>query len=455
MNKNRIFQYKERGAALLIFVVMFVAVSLSFILTIGHGVYEDYATFKAFFDGTRSYYAAEAGIEDAIHRHRDGDAYSNSETFMLGGVTVMTTRTVQNGVSYTIISEGHAQSAVRKSAVVLEIGNGASFNFGLQSGNGGIALSNNSKIRGNVFSNGTVLGQGSATAYGDVISAGSTGRIEHIHATGTARAHTIVDSNIGKDVYCNTVDNSNVGGLVYCNTALATTNPLPTPDFPGPADEIPQPLPIPDSQINDWKTGIVNTGTVIPSTDARCAGGTYIIDSNTRLGNVKIECNVEIRKKGSGTTVIIDNPVWISGNLTFSQGPTIVASSSLGARSVQIIVDKENNRLTSSKISVNQSTQFNSGSPSSYVLLLSMNNSAENSGTEKAIDLAQSANGKVLVYASHGLVDMGNSISLKEVTAHQINISNGAEVIYESGLMNLLFTSGPGGGFTISSWQEV
>ena len=448
MNKY-IHTHSSRGAALLIFVVLFLATSLSFILAIGRGVYDDYVTFKTFFEGKRSFYAAEAGIEDAVHRHRDGDEYSNSETFAIGDMTVSTTRT-SDGASFTIVSEGHAGDAHRESEVVLEIGDGASFNFGLQSGNGGITLSNNSSIQGNVFSNGAVVGQGSATVYGDVISAGASGLVDHVHATGTVRAHTITDADIEGHAYCDSIDNSDVGGYIYCNSVTATTNPAPAPDFPGTPDESVQPMPIPDTQIEEWKTNITTTGTVIPSTDARCAGGTYVINTNTTLGNVKIECNVEIRKQGAGTTVIIDNPVWIMGNLTFSQGPTIVASSSLGTRSVQIIVDNESNRLTSSKISVNQSTQFNSGSPSSYILLLSMNNSAENGGTEKAINLAQSANGKVLVYASHGLVDMGNSISLKEVTAHQISISNGASVIYESGLINLLFTSGPGGGFTIT-----
>jgi hypothetical protein len=84
-----------------------------------------------------------------------------------------------------------------------------------------------------------------------------------------------------------------------------------------------------------------------------------------------------------------------------------------------------------------------------------MNNDAENSGSATAIDLAQSANGKVLVYAPHGRVAMGNSISLKEVTAHQIDINNGAQVIYESGLMSLLFTGGAGGGFSIADWREI
>ena len=42
-----------------------------------------------------------------------------------------------------------------------------------------------------------------------------------------------------------------------------------------------------------------------------------------------------------------------------------------------------------------------------------------------------------------------------KVTKLTIHLGNNADVIYESGLVNLLFTSGPGGGFTIGSWQEI
>jgi hypothetical protein len=59
------------------------------------------------------------------------------------------------------------------------------------------------------------------------------------------------------------------------------------------------------------------------------------------------------------------------------------------------------------------------------------------------------------VYAAHGEVQLANNISLKEVTAYRIRLKNSAEVIYETGLASLLFNSGPGGGYSISSWAEI
>jgi hypothetical protein len=442
MNKNT-FQktVHTKGAALLLFVVLFLATSLSLVLSIGRGVYDDVAMYKVLESGKESFYGAESGVEDAILRHKEGDDYSDTENFTFKNVAVSITRTIITDY-YQIIAEGNQRGAVRKSYVELVVGDGATFSFGLQSGNGGITMSNNSKVRGNVFSNGTVVGQGSATVYGDIITTEATGLVDSIHATGSVYAHTIDNSTIDMDAH-------------YFDPSTITATIVAGTQYPGSADQAAVSMPIPDSLIDEWKTTIETTGTIIASTSPQCSSGTYTIDTTTTIGNVKIECNVDMKKQGASTVITITGPIWVEGNLSFSQGPSIVASSSLRSRSVQLIADDESDRLTSSKITVNQSTVFSSGSAASYVLLLSNNNSAETGGTEKAVNLAQSVNGKVLVYAGHGLVDMGNSISLKEVTAYQISISNGTEIIYESGLANLLFTAGPGGGFTISSWKEV
>lgn len=441
MNERNKQPHTERGAALLLFVIFFLIASTILVFGIGRGAYDDLVVYRTLVEGKQSYYAAEAGIEDAIYRHRKVKQYSNSNSFTLGNTTVVMGRTLVVD-SYIIIAEGTTGNAVRRSEVKITVGDGASFNFGLQSGNGGIFLSNNSKIYGNVFSNGTVEGQGNATVFGDIVSAGPTGLAQTIHATGSVWAHNLSSATIDTDAY-------------YYATGTRVATVVSGNSFPGSVDQATATLPISDSMIEKWKTDIATTGTVIASTSAQCSSGTYTIDTDTTLDNVKIECNVDMKKQGAATTITIAGPLWISGNLSFSQGPTIVASSSLGSKSIAVIVDNESNRATSSKVSVNQSTTFNSGSTQSYVVIISMNNSAEMGGTETAIDLAQSANGKILVYASHGLVAMGNSISLKEVTAHQIDVNNGATIIYESGLMSLLFSSGPGGGYVITSWKEI
>ena len=434
---NKARQQKTRGAALLIFIVFFVLTSTLVVLGIGDGAYDDLVLYRTLESGKKSFYASESGIEDAIYRYRNGKNYSNSESFSVGGVSVLVTRTFVTD-KYEFIARADDQNKIRKNEAGIIIGDGVSFEFGLQGGNGGITQSNNSKVYGDVFSNGQVIGAGNATVYGDIVSAQTTGLVSSIHATGSAWAHTISGSQVDKDAYYVNKVGTIVGGI----------------SFPGSPDQATATFPISDTLVQEWKQGITDTGTVISSTSPQCAGGTYMIQSDITLGNVKIECNVHIKKQGASTKVTFTGPIWIQGNLDFSSGPSIVASTSLGILSAVVIVDKETSSTTAGLISVNQATDFTSGDQKSFVLLLSMNRSAELGGVVKAIDVAQSANGKVLLYASHGRIDIGNSITLKEVTGYQINVNNGATVVYEAGLASLVFKSVIAG-FAITKWKEI
>jgi hypothetical protein len=158
---------------------------------------------------------------------------------------------------------------------------------------------------------------------------------------------------------------------------------------------------------------------------------------------------------GNNTDVTLSGPLWIDGNLTLEKA-TFHIPSTLGTKSVQIVVDDPENHATGSKIVVQNSTTFvDDDGGSSYVLLLSRNNSAKNGGSEVAIDLAQSANGKVLVYAAEGEINLANSVTMKEVTGYHIVLGNNTNVQYETGLANLLFSGGPGGSYVLTQWQEI
>lgn len=440
MSKRPRQQKEARGAALLLFIVIFLLTSLTLVLFIARSAYDDLASYRILSEGKASFYGAEAGIEDAVHRHRQGKSYSNTESFSISGTNVSVDRTVVVDI-LTITAEGDNDDSIRKSELGLAIGDGTSFNFGMQSGDGGITMLNSSSVLGNVYSNGSVEGAGNYV-YGEVVSAGASGLIDSIHATGSAWSHTITDSVIDGDAY-------------YYSPATITGTVVGGTSNPGAADQPTIELPISDEQIEEWKQDIEDSGTVIASTSPECSSGTYLIDTSITLGNVKIECNVEMKKQGATTDIIITGPIWISGNLDFTSGPAVIASSSLGLRSVQIIVDNESDRLTSSKVTVNNATNFSSGNNQSYILIISMNESWESGGTEKAIDLGQTTTGKVLVYAAHGLIEVGQSTNLKEITAYRIRLINTAQIVYESGLLNILFTAGPGGGYTVSSWREV
>jgi hypothetical protein len=256
-------------------------------------------------------------------------------------------------------------------------------------------------------------------------------------------------------VWANTIDHITAGGSAYYNVQVGTNaqNPVSgtryTPSTNLPAAS----FPISTTTIQEWKDDINNTGTVITAADPLCSSGTYDINTSISIGNVRIDCDVDIK---STAVVTLTGPIWVQGNLDFTNTVVINAHASMGRKSVPIIVDKPSNRLTSSKIDLQNSATFNgSGDSRSYILLLSMNNSSSLGGSEVAISLKNTVNGDLLVYAADGMVDIQNSISLKEVTAHKVKIRNSAQVIYETGLADIVFEAGPGGAYALEDWRQV
>jgi hypothetical protein len=147
--------------------------------------------------------------------------------------------------------------------------------------------------------------------------------------------------------------------------------------------------------------------------------------------------------------------VWVKGNVTLSNSGTIQIAPSISGRTAAIIADDPANRSSGSTIKISNSTSYLGSGTNSYVMLVSRNTSAQNGGGVKAIEVSNSVSGKLLVYAPHGEILLQNSASIKEVTGWRTRLQNSATVIYETGLANLIFTSGPSGGYQIGSWGEV
>jgi hypothetical protein len=431
---------------MLVFVLFFAFTSSVMMFALNQSIYLDFSDFRRLTQSKQALLTSESLLEDVVYRQIfDSFSLNTTESLALANATAYAT-TTYDSVEDKYLSESSALfgTVIRKSEASIILTGGSSFSYGLQAGTGGITLANNSSIVGNVYSNGIVTGAGSAEVAGDIVSAGPTGRINTITATGSVYANTINRITAGADAYYNVQIGTNAQNPVAGTRYTPVTN-QPLVDFP-----------ISTTTIQGWKDDITTYGTVITAADPLCSSGTYTINTSITIGFLKVECNLDIRKTGGGITVTLDGPIWVAGNLSFSQGPTLQVDSSLGRRSVQFIADNPSNRLTSSRIEVRNSTQFNgSGDSRSFIMLLSMNESAALAGTQKAIDVSQSANGKVLVYADRGLIDIGNGIVLKEVTGYKINVAQNADVIYESGLSSLLFTSGPGGGYSLEDWRQV
>ncbi len=381
----------------------------------------------------QSYYTSESGIEDMLLRMTDADlSYEESYDLSLAGATT-TIDLVENDGTYNISSYGDKDGYARALEVSLTpISEGSSFNYGIQTGQGGMLMKNDSTIVGNLYSNGNVVGVNSAHATGDVWVVGETGTIDGFDVWGDAHAHTIANSEIGGDAYY-TVD----GGKNTFNGAEY----VPSPD-PDPVD-----FPITDEQINNWKD-IAESGGIM--------SGDYTYgEGETSLGLKKIVGNLTI--DGTGDDVFnLTGTLWVTGNLTLQNNGVIQLDPAYGTGSGMIIVDGDieikNNFIICGSEGYNGSDACNETNDS-YVMLLTTTDQLDSS--DPAIWMQNNAQLHGILYAPYGLLFIDGNATLKEATAYQIQAENNCEIIYESGLINLSFTSGPGGGWDISDWREI
>lgn len=422
---------KKNGQAVILAVLLFFIGSFIFIVGIAAPVTAHLREVGDLGRSKQSFYLSESSIEDVMYRVMNALSVSPTETLTIDGFAASTS-VVDIPGGKRITANGDTANLIRKSQAEVIEGIGVAFFYGMQSDNGGVFMENFSSVVGNLYSNGPITGQNLNMVYGTVVSAGPSGFLDEVHATGSAYAYEIEDSQIdGNAYYDTTITNTLVSGNLY----------------PGSPNQATSSLPISDALIDLWKAEAEAGGTITGT----CP---YQVSSSTTLGPIKINCDLTIDSPTA--TVTLGGPVWVVGNINMKSGPTIRIDPSLGSKSVPMIAHNPADRITSSKIILENNTVFQgSGTPNTYVLMISQNNSAELGGAQEAIDVKNSATGAFLVYAAHGEIILQNNISLKEVSAYKIHLKNSAQVVYETGLASLLFSSGPGGGFDIDTWKEI
>jgi len=290
----------------------------------------------------------------------------------------------------------------------------ASFFYGAQVGEGGLDMSNGSRIKGNVFSNGNITGTG--TIDNEVIVAGNGHSIEDVYVGGSVQSYScLASASVANLTYV-------TGGVHTCTVRGSTSLQ---------SDEIPtQPMPISQSQINDWKTEAA-AGQVIT--------GNYSIGNNATvsLGHVKITGNLSF---GNGAVLNITGVIYVQGNIIFGNSNTIRLDSSYGSLSGVFVLD-------GTMDTGNNTVLTGSGQEGSYLLVLSTNVS------DTAIEVSNNADGAVF-YTTVGGIKVNNNVSVSELVGYKVKLNNNAVLDYNSGLANTFFSSGPSGGWKVESWQE-
>ena len=444
------------GAAMLISVIFFLFISLAIISGLVSPTVREFRNANVNLNSKKSYFLAESGIEDALYRTINNITIGANEVLTLDSNSATTTIVSGSGTKQ-ITSLGDISSYQRKTIVTLFTGTGASFNYGVQVGQGGLEMSNTSKIVGNIYSGGEIEGENSAKITGSAIVSGASGKIKNIQIDGDANAHFIEGSTIGGSTNSHDFKTTRVTGNVVATTitsctgtvggnatfdtkascVIAGTQTTPNPvDFVDPAVT---PLPITDAQVVAWEAEAEAGGIIISQT---------YDNGTTNLGPKKINGDLTVK---NSAVLNVTGTLWVTGKVTFENNAIVRLDSSSYGGSSGVIVAGVSGSTTAGLISLKNSAQAQgSGTAGSYIMLLSqMVNTSSVS-----IDAGNFSSAAIL-YAGYGLIDINNSGQFKEITAAKIKISNSATITYESGLANVNFASGPSGGYVIDNWKET
>ncbi|MDP3973855.1 MAG: choice-of-anchor R domain-containing protein [Candidatus Daviesbacteria bacterium] len=228
------------------------------------------------------------------------------------------------------------------------------------------------------------------------------------------------------NVHANTIESLSIGGDAYFQTIVSST--VAGSSNPGSADPPPKVFPISSANIDQWRI------------EAFDNGGEYTGDITTCPTTVvsqRINGSVIL---GSNCNITIHSPIHITGDLTLNSNNDLILASSYGTSSGVIVVD--------GKITINSDNRFlGTGQGSSVLMALS----AYDSRTDGIAAIVVNSEGNTGVfYAGEGIIEPGNRNNYKELTAWGIRLINNSNVNYETGLSSTLFSSGPGGAFTLT-----
>jgi len=118
----------------------------------------------------KSFFLAEAAVEDAVYRLKNGYQVLSGEILQIDGRQAeISVNDTDTGKLVGVV--GDWQNSLRYLEARLIIGEGAAFFYGVQAGDGGFLIEGGSIVNGNVYSNGDIWGNGGAVITGSAIAA--------------------------------------------------------------------------------------------------------------------------------------------------------------------------------------------------------------------------------------------------------------------------------------------
>jgi len=428
--------YSQKGLVGLYLVIIVLILSVGIASSVAFTIVAQLKIVRNNIASAQAYYASESGVEDALLRLRTGltiPVPGSYPTFAVGTAIAEPDISVDIGGARTITVKGDDTNRIRRSEVVYTIDStGVGFNFGAQVGDGGMEMRPGSEVIGNVFSNATIFAGGGAGAdrliTDSVVIARNGSKLNGVNVgdtscptcTGDVRVHTC---DGGSEIK---------GTLTYVSGGSPGSCTAATFIDGGPGEIDPEPFPITDAMIADWKSDAAVTVTV----------GDVLISSDETRGPEKIDGDLTL---SNSVVLTLSGTIWVTGTFNPGNLSVVKLESSYGDLSGIFIVDQKVD------ISNNVSLEGTS-SPTSFLLVAGISSSVDEG--DPAMDVNNNVDGAIL-FAPNGLMVINNNVDLVEASAYKLLLKNGVTITYDVGLANSRFSSGPSGGWVVSSWKEI
>jgi hypothetical protein len=428
--------------------------------------------------GTRAFYIANSGVEEAIHRLNKDETYSGGLIPFDDGKAVITVvPVIGDSKQRTIESIGTAGQygttgpyVSRIHAVVKNTLVSSSFNYAIQAGNGGIELDQKTTVigendasgnptNGDVWSDTTIKGKNNGcNPHGSGCPDKCTGEsVSGIMGYATAvtafskLAETGTDSGVcvEKNASSSAFTNCYIKGIPSGPSSSAPNAnlcPISTPGsykqvIPGPsAIGLPQGL---DTLVTD------NLSEVVPwsgSCVANLSGDSSdCTKGNDHIGNLVVDGDMTIDIP-NGKTLYVSGPVWVKNTLTINSNG-IISIDPEGEYSQIFVVEK----------TITSASNVSFGSTGNlFLLFLSKLTTPPNTCTDKvySINLSSNAN-SVLFYAPNGCVYVSpNSAFHGAIAGQLVHVSNESTIAFNHALIKAVFATSAMNGWQIASFRQ-
>ncbi len=160
----------QKGQVIIINTLLFFTLSTSIIFAVTSPVISSFQITKSFTKSKQSFLLANSAANEALYKLNTNKDLASSEVVSLAqGSAIITTADTGSGKTISVGSD--VESFERNYQISLSTGEGVSFSYGLQVGQGGFDMAGGAGVIGNIYSNGDVLGSGGVYVTGSVVAA--------------------------------------------------------------------------------------------------------------------------------------------------------------------------------------------------------------------------------------------------------------------------------------------